>query len=82
MEFLDIHSLLDGKRRKVNPPENIYRYYKLWIELTGYKESDYDFVSFVAGYSVGTNITLRERFLKVLNCKEKIFWRFRNGSTK
>lgn len=62
--MIELHALLEGKKRDVRIPEflnNLFSAYKELASKEGVK--DFNIESFCAGYLIGTNFHLREGFL-------------------
>lgn len=66
MKSIDPHSLLTDTPKKIESGGIIIRLYNIWTELFGKKsESEINnFDCFLAGYFLGTNSSLREKYLK------------------
>lgn len=81
--MLELHSLFSGVKREVPPPEELRKYFNLYKELAeanGVKEFNYD--SFVAGWTIGGNNVLKEKVLRLVHSKKQIGDVFWNDHTK
>ena len=72
MKTINPHSLIEGNPKKINvtePLQNLYFEWKELLKTVADKEVD-SFDAFVAGYYIGNNIMLHEKYLKLM--KEKL----------
>lgn len=71
MTTWNLNKLLNGIKSRSNIVGGIVKYYSKVIELfDGLKTNNFDF--FVAGYMIGSNITIKEKLLKLRSMDEKI----------
>lgn len=73
METLNPHNIIEGKARKILVQNSISDYHAFWKglfdELSG-KEAD-TFDAFIAGYYIGNNPSLRDKYVKLINAGRK-----------
>lgn len=79
MKTISPHSLLTDSLKTVENNGVIAELFQIWSNLMKEKtgSSSNDFNAFLAGYFLGTNATLRERYMK-LKPNEKFDSRFSN----
>ena len=73
MLTLDVHTLLEGKKRKFAMSSDITDYLAIWKELmanVGEEPTLED--AFYAGFVISNNVVLRERFLRMKSDKKLI----------
>ena len=73
MNTYDIRSLRNGIVKKLNIVYSLVRYFKYWKKLVkenNIKDSDFD--NFMAGYMIGSNITLKNEIMKDIKMEEKV----------
>lgn len=61
--FLDVHSLLEHKKRNLSKADSIVSYYRLWKHLRKEFGDNDEIEAFVAGYTLGNNVILRDKFI-------------------
>lgn len=66
MRTIDPHSLLTKTPKIIENHGVIFDLFQIWKKLMSDKNSGFnEFDAFIAGYFMGTNITLREKYLKL-----------------
>lgn len=71
MKFLDLHFLIDGKEKVHAQARGISLYYRLWKELRSRFGEHNDHEAFIAGYTLGNNVVLREKYIKEIRQRLK-----------
>lgn len=68
METVNPHSLIDRCPKKIVVGEPLQTLYHTWknlhIEMTEKEAQSFD--AFIAGYYIGSNVMLKEKFLKLI----------------
>lgn len=83
MKILELHALFDGKKREVPAPENLRKYFEIWKEISAdYGVTDFDYNSFVAGWVISGNSSLKEKVLNLIRKKKEIRGVYWNDHTK
>ena len=64
MMFLELNSLFEKKRKPLQIPASARENYLIWKELRKEFEEYSEIEVFIAGYMIGTNPSLRDRFIR------------------
>lgn len=67
MKSIDPHSLLTGTPKIIENHGVIFDLFQIWKKLVSEKTDSglNEFDAFVAGYFMGTNVSLREKYMKL-----------------
>lgn len=72
MKLLELNALLEHRNRPVQTNKSILQYFHIWKGLRKRFGDNDELEAFLAGYTLGTNVILREKYIAAIKQEEKI----------